>query len=481
MFVKNFIIKYKKSSDTVRASIWYTFCNVISKGFSLLTTPVFTRLLTEEEYGTFAIFQSWFNILIIFTSLNIFLSGYTKGLLLYKGDEEGYTSASLMQTTCITLAFMLFYFLKPSLWTGLFDLEPHLMVGLLAELLLMPAIDFWAARMRFEYRYKQYVVLTLSMSALGLLSGVIAVVLSAHKLEARVYADVITKAAFAGIVFILVMIHGKKCFQKEYWLYNFKFNLPLIPHYLSNYVLSQSDRLMIGKMVGKGEAGIYSVAYTISTMMNLITMAINNALTPFIYKAINNNEPEHIKKATRPIFGITAGLCVLTMSFAPEIILLFGGKNYLDAIYVIPPISASVYFIFVYAMFSTIEYYYQKTFRIALATTFSAALNLALNYIFIKQFGYYAAGYTTLVCYIILSIMHYIFYRKVVSENLNGDIKLFDEKIIFLTSIAVVAVMLLMVLVYQFIWMRYSIIVILLSIAFVFRKTLMNSFLTLKK
>ena len=67
------------------------------------------------------------------------------------------------------------------------------------------------------------------------------------------------------------------------------FNLPLIPHYLSNYILNQSDRLMIGKMVGNTQAAYYSVAYTISTMMILIMNAINNSLTPYIYQSLENN------------------------------------------------------------------------------------------------------------------------------------------------------------------------------------------------
>ena len=63
------------------------------------------------------------------------------------------------------------------------------------------------------------------------------------------------------------MLNGKKYIQKKYWKYALAFNIPLIPHYLSNYVLSQSDRVMIGKMVGNDKAALYSVAYTISTMM----------------------------------------------------------------------------------------------------------------------------------------------------------------------------------------------------------------------
>ena len=158
-----------------------------------------------------------------------------------------------------------------------------------------------------------------------------------YKVEARVFSDVFGKLLFAGALFIIILFRGKKIYNKEYWKYALKFNIPLIPHYLSNYILNQSDRLMIGKMV--------------------------------------DNHPEKTKNKINPFVILIAVLSIITMAFAPEVISIFAGKEYMDAIYVIPPITASVYFIFVYYMFSTIEYYYEKTGFIAVATTISAILN----------------------------------------------------------------------------------------------------------
>ena len=159
------------------------------------------------------------------------------------------------------------------------------------------------------------------------------------------------------------------------------------------------------------------------------------------------------------------------MVFAPEIITIFAGHRYADAVYVVPPIAASVYFIFVYSMFSTIEYYYQKTAKIALATSISAILNLILNLYFIKIFGYYAAGYTTLFSYMMLAVMHYIFYRAIVNNKLGKNISIFNMKIVIGCSVLVLAVMVFMLSVYKYILIRYSIIVIcIIGIAFNYDK-----------
>lgn len=86
--MKKLHAKYKNLTIVAKATLWYTIANILVKGVALLSTPIFTRVMTEEQYGTYTVFQSWYSIIIIFTSLNIFLGGYTKGLLKYKDSSR---------------------------------------------------------------------------------------------------------------------------------------------------------------------------------------------------------------------------------------------------------------------------------------------------------------------------------------------------------------------------------------------------------
>ena len=56
MIHNKIIDKYENISVPIKAAFWYTICNFINKGISLLATPIFTRIMTEEQYGTFSIF-----------------------------------------------------------------------------------------------------------------------------------------------------------------------------------------------------------------------------------------------------------------------------------------------------------------------------------------------------------------------------------------------------------------------------------------
>ena len=65
------IEKYKKMPLGVKASFWYTVCSILQRCISVFTVPLFTRLLSTEQYGLLALYQSWTGIFIIFTTLNL--------------------------------------------------------------------------------------------------------------------------------------------------------------------------------------------------------------------------------------------------------------------------------------------------------------------------------------------------------------------------------------------------------------------------
>ena len=435
MLVKKIVSRYKKVPLPVKAAFWYTFCNFFNKAISLLATPIFTRIMTEAQYGTFSIFQSWFNILIVFTSLNIFMAGFTKGLLENKKDQDNFVSSQLALTSLITIIFLVVYGINTNFWTNIFDLPPVLMYVMFAELFFMPAFEFWMAKKRLYYDYKKVVVVSIFMNIACLVTSVIAVLNVDDKVSARVFSDVAVKVAFCAPLFVYFFIRGRRFINLKYWRYALLFNLPLLPHYLSHFILTQSDRIMIGRMVGNAQAGLYSVAYTISTVVLLLVTAINGALTPYVYRVLhekNTKKLSEMKTIVNPLSLMMALLCSLVALFAPEIIYLFAGVDYAEAIYIVPPVAASVYFIFAYSMFSNIGYFYKKTIRITIATTISALLNIILNFFFINKFGYLAAGYTTLVCYVFLAVAHFLFYKSIIRKKLPMVKQIFDAKIIFL-------------------------------------------------
>lgn len=97
---------------------------------------------------------------------------------------------------------------------------------------------------------------------------------------------------------------------------------------------------------------------------------------------------------------------------APEVVAILAPGEYSEAMTLVPVIAASVFFMFMYSYCSNIEFYYEKTGLAAVASVLAAVLNVILNAVFIPLFGYRAAGYTTLACYVALGAAHYIFSQR---------------------------------------------------------------------
>lgn len=281
------------------------------------------------------------------------------------------------------------------------------------------------------------VAVTMLKSILNPFLGIVFVLLSrSDKATARILGVVVAEIAICGGITIVQFVRGRQLFNKQNWSYALGFNIPLIPHYLSGTLLNQADRIMIQKMVGESEVGIYSLAYNLGMLMQLFTNAINASLTPWMYDKMNKKDYKSIRKNTNNLLVLLAGITVCMLFFVPEIVKIFGSKEYYDAIYVVPPIACSVYFIFLYNVFAIPQMYYEKKNFMSVASMIAAILNIILNGFFIPIFGYYAAGYTTVTCYIIYSIGHYTFCCKVCKEEIP-NVNLFDRKTILTISVFV--------------------------------------------
>ena len=385
-------------------------------------TPIFTRLLTTEEYGAYDVFNSWLNILTVLVTLNLYAGVYTQGLVVFEEDRKVFSSTLQGLTLVLTLIWTIVYTLFSGFWNNLLSLTTVQIYAMLLMMWSTAVFGFWAASQRVQFNYKLLVLVTIIISILKPLASILLVINSNDKVTARILGITFVEVLGYSAFFFIQLFRGKRFFSKKYWIYALSFNLPLVPHYLSQTVLNGADKIMIESMVGKSEAGIYGLAYSISNLMMLFNIALLNTLNPWIYQKIKRREEKDIAPVG---YGCLIGIAIVNMLliiFAPDLVRLFAPIEYYDAIWTIPPVAMSVYFIFSYSLFAGFEFYYKKTKMIMVASVVAALMNIVLNYIFINLFGYIAAGYTTLFCYIIYSVGHYLFMKRVCNKYLNGSI-----------------------------------------------------------
>ena len=129
---------------------------------------------------------------------------------------------------------------------------------------------------------------------------------------------------------------------------------------------------------------------------------------------------------------------------------------------------------FMYSFFAPFEFFYKKTKFIAIATCVAAILNIILNYIFIRIYGYVAAGYTTLFCYIIYTLSHYLFMRKICKEEVETKVP-YDSKVLIAISIGFICVGFAMMSTYNYPIIRYGIILLIIVFLILFRNQLIHA------
>lgn len=437
--MNKYIVKYESLPAQMKASFWFLICSFLQKGISSITTPIFTRLLDASEYGKFSVFNSWLGIVGIFVSLNLSAGVYCQGLVKYEKERNIFSSSLQGLAFTLTIVWAAIYLLFKDFWNDFFSLTTVQMLAMILMIWSSNAFGFWASEQRVRLSYVKLVIVTLLVSVAKPAIGIVFVINAEDKVTARILGLALVEMVGYSGLFVSQMLRGRKFFSAYYWRYALLFNLPLIPHYLSQTVLNNSDRIMIDRMVGESEAGIYSLAYSVSLIMTLFNSALGQTLAPWMYQKIKDRRAKDIEPVAYISLAMIAGVNVLLIAFAPEIVALFAPKSYYAAIWVIPPVAMSVYFMFAYDLFAKFEFYYEKTKFIMMASVIAAMLNIALNYIFIHLFGYIAAGYTTLFCYMAYSVGHYVFMRKVCKTCMNGvkiysTIELLKLTMIFLTT-----------------------------------------------
>ena len=108
--IKNILkIKYNSLSINMRASLWFLVSAFFQRGISVITTPIFTRLMTTDEYGEFSIFYSWYGIITIFVTLNLYFGVYVRGLVKYEDEREIFSSSMEGLTLVLTFTWLMIY------------------------------------------------------------------------------------------------------------------------------------------------------------------------------------------------------------------------------------------------------------------------------------------------------------------------------------------------------------------------------------
>jgi O-antigen/teichoic acid export membrane protein len=400
--------KTKNASLPVKASIAFFIATLIQKGLKFITTPIYTRIMSKADYGTVSVFFSYLALVGTVAMFCLNYGVFNNGMLDYKENRDGFATSLLVLSNVITsVVFVLFLVFREQI-VRFSSIDFQLWILMFLVFYTLPALNFWFSRQRYEYKYKLVVPVTIAIALVSSIVSIICIKFFENNVYARLFGGESILIISCIVFYILTVKKSGLSKVTKYWKRAFAFNIFVLPHYLSIYVLTSSDRIMIQNILGNEQAAFYSVAYSIGAVAIIAWTAINSSLIPFTYEQCAKQQYDKLKNISNAVLTLYGFCCVLVMLLAPELLKIMAPGQYRSALVVIPPIILGVFFQAHYSLFVNVLYYAKKPKYALISSSIAAILNLILNWFLIPRYGIVVAGCTTLVSYLVQAIINYI-------------------------------------------------------------------------
>lgn len=402
-----------------KAGVGYIIGNYLLKGITFLSAPIFTRLLTTEEYGDFGAYIAYESIFYIILGLALH-SSITNAKYEYKENFNRYVSSLILLSGVSVSIWLIMANVFFESYGNLLEFDRVTVNILVFHCFGSALFQLFNSYVSLNYSVKSYLFLTAvnAVSNMGISIVLMLTVFKDDRLMGRIIGAAFPVIVLGGYICYYFFKKSKPVVNKQYWKYALRYSLPIIPHGISQVVLSSFDRIMIKRMVGAAEAGLYSFAGTINSVIVVVSTSLDKVWKPWFYERMDAKDYGTIRKnAAKYMFGFALFLAMIIMVI-PEIIKILGAREYWSTTSCIVPIVIGGYFSFIYTIPVYVEYFYKKTKYIALGSLLAAILNIILNYLCIPKYGYIAAAYTTLITYLLYFVFHYLLAKKIHGTSL---------------------------------------------------------------
>lgn len=430
-------IKSITKNKILTASLWNFIGTFLMKVITFVSVPIFTRILSPEDYGIVSTYTTYISFLGILIGLS--LNTATANARIDFADRFNDYNASIIKASFLIFIAELilgnFFCSLIETWLSVNRFYLNLIFFIAyAEYI----VNTYYKINTVDFRFKNNMKISISNALISVLLSVCFISIMDNGITAKLMGQGLFLFCIAIILFVNIGFMKSKNFTISDISYAKKIALPNIFHQISQVIMSQSDRVIILNLCDSVTAAKYSVVYNFGLIMQMVWNAINEVWVPWLYRelyAANNAHIVKISKIYLYMFTLVSGIVML---IAPDFMIVLAPVVYLEAKSIIPPIILATYFMFLYSFFANIEIYNKKNKYIAISTVIAAISNVIGNCILIPLFGYKAAAYTTLFSYILLMILHYIFLTYLFKLNIY-TITMFVFPIIFMLIITIIS------------------------------------------
>ena len=423
--------KYKKLlSNTLILSIG-TFSSKLLVYFLM---PLYTAILSTEQYGTADLITNAANLLIPFCCI-----GITHGVFRFAADsEENNKTVFSSGVSVLIVSSAIFLLLSPLLsLVSYFDGYAWL-------------LTFYVISSNFHTLAKEYIRAkghTKLYAFQGILGTALTIAfnllfLIPMKLGVTGYVLSVAVADAVGTLFLVIYAKLYKDFSlksvSKLKIYEMlKYSLPMMPTTIIWWVTNVSDRFIVTYICGSAENGLYSAAYKIPTIIALVAGVFNEA---WQLSAISESgDREEVKEFFSAVFERYQAIlflgCSLLIPFTPLATRLLLNESYFEAWSFMPVLLVATVFLSLVTFIGTIYTVKKKTLMSLITAAFGAVLNIILNFTLIPSMGAQGAGIATAISYFAVFVLRAINSKSFMPFNLNSSVLALNTLIVVLQTV----------------------------------------------
>lgn len=407
----------KKSINRIA---FFNFLSILLlQGISLISAPLFSRLLSTDGYGNLASFTTWAGIAATVLSLQTNATIVNARVKFPEEEQPAYQSAAMaISLLSFGIGALIIAAFAGPISQGL-KMERWLIGLLLIQAFGTFGVNFLNSKFTYEFKADKNMLLSVLIAVASLGAALVFVLNSPQEQRylGRIMGNVLVYGAVGLAGCIWILCKGKTFYSRHYWRFCLFLGVPLVFQNLAYSILGSSDILMLKQMTGASESGIYSLAYTLAGIMFTIFNALNNSWVPFFFDDMKQDRNRQASRQGEHFLELYAVLSVGFVLLVREVYHVYAEEKFWPGLELIPVFTASYFANMLCTFPVNFELFHQKTGAVAAATVAAALVNLVLNYVFIRLYGMVGAAVATLLSHGLQVTIHQIYCRRFLGKG----------------------------------------------------------------
>jgi O-antigen/teichoic acid export membrane protein len=405
---------YKKLSTNI---VLYGATNALKSLVPLLMMPILTSYLSLTDFGILSLVETTIIFVTPFILFGIGASINVEYFKLKHQDLKKYiTNALLLSLISFSFIMTIAYVLQNQIAT-LLNLSETMVLWIIVFSMFRVISSILLGLYQTRQEPIKFALFTLIQTILDFILSYILIVIYNYGYVGRLGGVYIVYGVFSflGIYILFKMDYiGKITFT--YTKDILSFGVPLIPHAISGTVMAMSDRYFISYYVGNDQVGLYTIAYQLSALMLLVSISVNQAWSPMLFKLLKEKNIKQVYKFTFYLF-VFFFLVGTSVYFLKDLLFyIFVDEKFYSAKEYFGWLLLGFVFQSFYFLVTNVFFYEKRTKLLASITIVGALINMILNYYFIHSFGVIGVAYATAITWGLFFIVICIFDIKLIKR-----------------------------------------------------------------